>query len=248
MPDQETTINWISIYGSRPCETEDELVSRFRSLEDISVPQGFKNRIIDIDTEDPTESELYFGESGPDTPDERSSNMMTVQSFSVDDDEAEETESDESADQEDDEEEQVTREEGEEDSEAQEEEEDSPEAVQWMRATFDGEYLDELQTISNEVIAKIEPVQLQSFSMSLMMEGTLQEFDLPIDWDDDHEVTGVKFQKNGIELLIQTYPNSGRVSVRFREEADEDLTPESSGEFVEERVSQMEDTLEELKQ
>ncbi len=87
MDESEIEVSNVSVNAVREYETADEMLGRFRALEDISTPSGFKNRIVDIDTEDPVESEIYIGESGSESPDESPLNRIQVSANELEDDE-----------------------------------------------------------------------------------------------------------------------------------------------------------------
>jgi len=78
MDESDIEVSHISITTVREYETTDALMGRFRALEDINAPSGFKNRIVDIDSEEPVESELHIGESGSTPPDEAVSNRVRI--------------------------------------------------------------------------------------------------------------------------------------------------------------------------
>jgi len=225
MSDETFNISWVSLYSSREFETEDELVSRYRSLEDLSAPQGFKNRIIDINRENPVDSEIHIGASGSEPPTELDQDVVAIKSYEYPEDE-----------------------ENQEDSE--ENQTDQSEAIgeQWIRATFNSENIDELQSLFSEIVAKVEPLTAKSLTIVLTAPIGLRELDTPLDWSTEKEISGVKFRQDDVDTLIQKAPNSDEVMIRYSDESAKELTSDEAHDFLENRLQKARDRLEELKE
>lgn len=231
MSSEEFNISWVSLHSSREFETEDELLSRFRSLEDLSAPQGFKNRIIDIDRENPVDSEIYIGASGSDPPTELETDVVVIKSYDYPDEQEEETEQ-----------------EGQAESTDSEEGKSDASGEQWVRATFQGENIDELNSVYSEIIAKVEPLKTNSLTMVLTTPVNLRELDTPLDWSTEKEVSGVRFSQDDVEMLIQTIKGTDEVMIRYSDESDEELTSDNADEFLEKRLQKARGELEAIKE
>ena len=205
MEESDIVLSRVSITAGREYESKDALLGRLRALEEISAPSGFKNRIVDIDPEDPTESELYIGESGSTPPDEGVSNQVHV--FS---DEQDSNEEDESS------------------------------YVQTIFARFEAEYTAELQTFLNEIVGKVDTLEVNVFWANLEFDGKLDELDIPIRKVDDKEVRGVRFSIENDQYMVQRgWAEKHDITATCKQEVDTALSTENADSFVQNRIDEV---------
>lgn len=247
MPFDEDSLDGISATLAKSIESEEELLTNLRSLEDLSSPSGFKNRQIDIDQESPEESELFFGKSGSKSAEDLDRNVIRVATHELgsDSDQPDELEPESEELEVDDEQE---TEEPDPDSDPNTPDEDAPpQYAITISGDFDGDHIDEFQTFLNEIVAKVEPVQRVRASAIVYAEGALDDYDLPIDRESDIDVYGVRLRTDEFEALIQEiHSDSGQVFISGTDITTEELTSDSERRFLDACVERISDNIEEF--
>lgn len=144
---------------------ETEYTEVFKEVKSIDLPDGFANRIVDIDEKDISNCSLYFGESGSESP-ESTSNQIELNFI----------------------------------------EENGDEFNTHIHLHSDSKTLDNSVSILDEILDIVNGAEVRYTTFEAYAFMDFHRLRLPIQSDSEKTPTGIRFEEDGYDYLIQVAP------------------------------------------